>query len=334
MAQKLSKLELEQIAEKPWQMKGEVSGSRRPVNSLLEADLDFDTGASTRAPVVTKEVTASIEQVLLQRISEQLWDDVVRLSSNGPRSTRPKPADISTEKSELGLGEQYERAYEQQMLGHASAETTKQQQAYDEIQKTLSSLLGRLDALFSAHAVPKAHKPEATVRSQSVAVATLEEATPTAMGAAEALAPEEVFQQRKTLKELAVRQELSQEERGALRRKKKRVRKRQGAETKEIDALRAKMSPNGGALRQSDAAVGQQLADAKRKGTVLSGSPSPGQGGRSPKDNASGGQQFIKSSKFFATMQGEKGENGAGRKRPRGDVAGEKPPQQAFKLKL
>ena len=69
MAQKLSKLELEQIAEKPWQMKGEVSGSKRPVNSLLEADLDFDTGASTRAPVVTKEVTASIEQVLHQRIS-------------------------------------------------------------------------------------------------------------------------------------------------------------------------------------------------------------------------------------------------------------------------
>jgi hypothetical protein len=78
--------------------------------------------------------------VLHQRISEQLWDDVVRLSSNGPRSTRPKPADISTEKSELGLGEQYERAYEQQMLGHASAETTKQQQAYDEIQKTLYAM--------------------------------------------------------------------------------------------------------------------------------------------------------------------------------------------------
>ena len=55
MREKLTKLEEQQLAEKPWQLKGEVGASKRPTNSLLEADLDFDQG-SKAAPVITEEV--------------------------------------------------------------------------------------------------------------------------------------------------------------------------------------------------------------------------------------------------------------------------------------
>lgn len=59
MAQKLSKLEQAALAEKPWQLTGEVAGSKRPVNSLLEADLDFEQGTKI-APVITEEVLEPI----------------------------------------------------------------------------------------------------------------------------------------------------------------------------------------------------------------------------------------------------------------------------------
>ena len=60
--------------------------------------------------------------------------------------------------------------------------------------KALFAKLGsRLDALFNFHAVPRPHKPEATIRA-AVSTVALEEATPSAMTAHEALAPEEVCQ--------------------------------------------------------------------------------------------------------------------------------------------
>ena len=55
MKAKLTKLEQQQLAEKPWQLKGEVNAQKRPKNSLLEADLDFEQG-SKAAPVITEEV--------------------------------------------------------------------------------------------------------------------------------------------------------------------------------------------------------------------------------------------------------------------------------------
>ena len=51
----MTKLEAEQLAEKPWQLTGEVSAKARPTNSLLEADMDYDQG-SKAAPIITEEV--------------------------------------------------------------------------------------------------------------------------------------------------------------------------------------------------------------------------------------------------------------------------------------
>lgn len=42
MQEKISKLEKAALAEKPWQLTGEVSAQTRPENSMLEEDLDFD----------------------------------------------------------------------------------------------------------------------------------------------------------------------------------------------------------------------------------------------------------------------------------------------------
>lgn len=42
MAEKISELENAALAEKPWQLTGEVSAQTRPENSMLEEDVDFD----------------------------------------------------------------------------------------------------------------------------------------------------------------------------------------------------------------------------------------------------------------------------------------------------
>lgn len=42
MSQKIKRLEEELLEEKPWQLKGEVTGQKRPENSLLEETVLFD----------------------------------------------------------------------------------------------------------------------------------------------------------------------------------------------------------------------------------------------------------------------------------------------------
>lgn len=39
----VSELESEALAEKGWQLRGEISAQHRPLNSALEVDMDFET---------------------------------------------------------------------------------------------------------------------------------------------------------------------------------------------------------------------------------------------------------------------------------------------------
>lgn len=65
----ISKLEEENIGEKPWMLRGEVTAKSRPMNSLLEQDVDFEH-ASRAAPLITEEVTESLESLIRQRIKD------------------------------------------------------------------------------------------------------------------------------------------------------------------------------------------------------------------------------------------------------------------------
>lgn len=279
------------------------------------------------------QVTATIDEIIKQRIKDGLFDDVVRKAALRPAAYRPKAAELSTEKSKHGLGEEYAKEYEQSILGHESEESKEKQQAHQAVRELLAKLNQRLDALFSFHAAPKPFKPEMSVRSKVAAVA-LEEATPTAMADAEALAPEEVYGQRKGNGKLAAREELSQEERKALRRRKKRIRKRKGAEHDAAEALRAKLSPGGNAAKRLEAKSAEKaLADAKRKGTVTTGVET---GGRSAGGQT--GTQYTRSAKFFGAMQEGSIGQGSGKKRSApgsgGSGDGEPSAKRAARFKL
>lgn len=78
LQKEIKKLENEAVkGDKPWQMTGEVDATTRPENSLLQEHLEYENVAK-RAPIVTEEVSRRLEDIILQRIKDRAFDDVIR----------------------------------------------------------------------------------------------------------------------------------------------------------------------------------------------------------------------------------------------------------------
>ncbi|KAF5895631.1 U3 small nucleolar ribonucleoprotein MPP10-like, partial [Clarias magur] len=193
MKEKISELEKAALAEKPWQLTGEVSAQTRPENSMLEEDLDFDQ-ASRMAPAVTEETTLQLEEIIKQRIKDQAWDDVVRKEKPKEEVFEyKKRLTLDHEKSKLSLAEVYEQEYIK-----LNQEKTEEEEnpAHVEIQKLMDSLFLKLDALSNFHFTPKPHIPEVKVVSNLPSI-TMEEVAPVSVSNATLLAPEEVKEKNK-----------------------------------------------------------------------------------------------------------------------------------------
>ncbi|XP_076853010.1 U3 small nucleolar ribonucleoprotein MPP10 [Brachyhypopomus gauderio] len=193
MAEKIDELEKAALAEKPWQLTGEVTAKARPENSMLEEDVAFDNMSRT-APAVTEETTLQIEDIIKQRIKDQVWDDVVRKEKPKEEVFEyKKRLTLDHEKSKLSLAEVYEQEYVKQ-----TQEKTEEEEnpAHVDIQKHLDSIFLKLDALSNFHFTPKPHVPEVKVVSNLPAI-TMEEVTPVAASDGTLLAPEEIKEKNK-----------------------------------------------------------------------------------------------------------------------------------------
>merc|ERR1712151_135944 len=101
----VAKLEEEQLQEKSWEMRGEVSAKQRPLNSLLEVHLDqpmssfagrvADTAAGAAGPggegdvdemfegppgadALAKKSQIDVDAIIKQRVWDETFDDVLR----------------------------------------------------------------------------------------------------------------------------------------------------------------------------------------------------------------------------------------------------------------
>ena len=85
---------------------GEAKNSERPVNSLLNVHLDFNA-ATKLPPTITKEVTIKIEELIKQRVLDELFDDPVLLNENRRRKLNNNEIEMDFTKSKKGLGDLY-----------------------------------------------------------------------------------------------------------------------------------------------------------------------------------------------------------------------------------
>ncbi|OQU89837.1 hypothetical protein SORBI_3002G279800 [Sorghum bicolor] len=215
MRAKIEQMEKASLEPSTWTMQGEVTASKRPKNSALEVDLDFEHNVRP-APVITEEVTASLEEMIKKRITESHFDDVEKplmLPSKAPKEHK----EVDETKSKKGLAELYEDDYAQK-AGIAPAPLS----ISDELKKEANTLFKRiclkLDALSHFHFAPKPVIEDMSVQANVPALA-MEEIAPVAVSDAAMLAPEEIFEGKGDVKEEG---ELTQAERKRRRANKKR----------------------------------------------------------------------------------------------------------------
>ncbi|NXK04486.1 MPP10 protein, partial [Herpetotheres cachinnans] len=193
MSKKIKSLEEELLEEKPWQLKGEVTGQKRPENSLLEETVLFDH-AVRMPPVITEEMTFQLEDIIKQRILDEAWDDVVPKEKPKEEAFEyKKRITLDHEKSKLSLAEIYEQEY---MKLHQQKTEEEENPEHKEIQEMMDSLFLKLDALCNFHFTPKPPVPEVKIVSNLPAI-SMEEVAPVAVSDAALLAPEEIKEKNK-----------------------------------------------------------------------------------------------------------------------------------------
>ncbi|XP_058667624.1 U3 small nucleolar ribonucleoprotein protein MPP10 [Ammospiza caudacuta] len=250
MSKKIKSLEEALLEEKPWQLKGEVTGQKRPENSLLEETVLFDH-AVRMAPVITEETTFQLEDLIKQRILDEAWDDVVPKEKPKEEAFEyKKRISLDHEKSKLSLAEIYEQEY---MKLHQQKNEEEENPEHKEIQEMMDSLFQKLDALCNFHFTPKPPVPEVKIVSNLPAI-SMEEVAPVAVSDAALLAPEEIKEKNKAGDVKTDAEKTPTDKKRELRRKKLRKRMKR-KEREKRQKLLEKMKPEQGTKLSKKAAA-------------------------------------------------------------------------------
>ncbi|KAH6899641.1 U3 small nucleolar ribonucleoprotein complex, subunit Mpp10 [Thelonectria olida] len=258
LAEEIRKLEAASVAKREWAMAGEATAVSRPMNSLLEEDLDFEH-LGKPVPVITPEVTEGIEELIKRRILAQEFDEVIRRRPDSeivPSGTRRGLLELDDSKATKGLAEIYEEEHVKNTNPdtYVSQSDEKLQREEKEIENMWRDVSARLDSLSSWHYKPKPVAPAISVVAD-VATVAMEDAQPSTAqgvtGESSRMAPQEIYKAGDSADKGEVvtkggmplaRQELSREDKARRRRREKeRVRKAGGVDGGKVVSHRAKM---------------------------------------------------------------------------------------------
>eukprot|EP01120_Amphizonella_sp_Union-15-10_P008342 TRINITY_DN2990_c0_g1_i4.p1 TRINITY_DN2990_c0_g1~~TRINITY_DN2990_c0_g1_i4.p1 ORF type:complete len:623 (-),score=184.18 TRINITY_DN2990_c0_g1_i4:25-1893(-) len=255
LKKQIKNFENELVKEKSWQLMGEVVASKRPENSLLEEHLEFQQSAKPN-PVITEEVTKTLEDIIKSRILDGAFDDVVRKINTDSTDHRPTAIELDQKKSEKGLAQIYEESYlkSTQNVNMVPVQSEQIQALHVKAATLFHRLSTKLDALSHAHYVPR-KMDEQKIDSKTPAI-SMEEPIPVAVSNEETIAPQDIY---KSVRHLKSEAEITTAEKKAKRRKhKERNAKKSEKIEMEKNRLR-KINPND--PRYSEDALGQALSD-------------------------------------------------------------------------
>lgn len=290
LAAQIRKLEAEAVSQREWAMSGEARASDRPLNSLLEEDLEFERTGKP-APVATAEVSSTLEALIKQRILDRQFDEVTKRvpgSSllDGPRAKRGLVDIEHRGPEQQSLSAMYEAEHLQQTdPNYVAPRDAKLKAAHDEITRLWSDVSAKLDALSNWHYRPKPPAVEVAVVTDAPRV-LMEDARPTATAGMQAeesgLAPHEVYKAGSAREKsdavtkggtLLAKAELSREEKQRHhRREMERERKKAGNEAVigGRQGAKGEKPKDGGKGRNARADAQQALAkDLKRSGVKI-----------------------------------------------------------------
>ncbi|GAW13044.1 hypothetical protein ANO14919_024220 [Xylariales sp. No.14919] len=257
LAEEIRKLEAANVAKKDWTMSGEARAVERPMNSLLEEDLDFEHAGKPVA-VITPDINESIEDLIKRRILAREFDEVIRRRPDAAEfsaNTRRGLANVEDTKSKQGLAEIYEEEHVKNANSdsYVSKADEKLRKEELEIQQMWKEISSKLDALSSWHYRPKPAAPTLTI-VPDVATISMEDAQPTTAqgvgGGDNTLAPQEVYKAGKDNAEKGevvaksglpvARQEMTREDKTRKRRREKeRIRKAGGPDSNKPQSAKA-----------------------------------------------------------------------------------------------
>jgi U3 small nucleolar RNA-associated protein MPP10 len=302
----MSELERTNIEGKAWFLQGEVSSTKRPANSLLEVPLDFDH-ATKQVPVVTQELTDSLEEMIRQRCIDLKWDDPVRKAPPDAKRQKRELEEVDTEKSSKGLGDIYAAEYARTILGvkDDDVEAAKRQ----EVEALFAKVCNRLDALSNFHFTPKVVADEIAIKPNVPAI-QMEEKIPMGVSQEQVTAPQDVLKPKGKDSDLIAEAEMTKEDRNKRRNNKKRRHKEN-------------MKKKNAALR----AQGLDVPIPTKLPTLKGGKVEKAGKGKGKGETAGGGTEvktgaYAKSSTLFRALQEEalgtiagwKQEDGQGKK--------------------
>lgn len=267
LMKQIRELEAENVAQKEWAVRGEVAAKERPQDSLVTTELDFERN-SKPVPVITQDVTDTLEDMIRQRIKNRDFDDLPRrLPDSLPQYKPSKLADVSETKSQKSLAELYEDDYARANdASYRDASDDKTAAAHREIEELYGALSRKLDALCSWNYTPKTPKPAVNVVVNAPAI-SMEEAQPTAMASTTQLAPHEVYKpESSSRREVTGADGLPVAKAEMTREERKRERRRHKAKRAKLEHEREERERSKAAKKQGSAADVMQTL--KKSGNV------------------------------------------------------------------
>ncbi|KAL8694718.1 MAG: hypothetical protein Q9218_000644 [Villophora microphyllina] len=283
LAAEIRRLEAANVAKRDWTLSGEARAADRPLNSLLEEDLEFER-AGKPVPVITNEVSEDIEALIRRRIINREFDEVIRRRPGDLATAATKRRgrfELDDTKPQQSLAEVYEAEHLKQVDpdGYVDKRDEKIKKEHAAIESAWADISAKLDALSNWHYKPKPPQANVTVVAD-VPTVSMEDARPSAGegmgGAMSMLAPQEVYKpgeersKEDKRKEVVLksgapvaREEMSREEKLRRRRREKERIKKRGE-----GALASKVVTSGGKKAEEKKGV---VGDLKRGGVRVIG---------------------------------------------------------------